>query len=126
MKLIAIISLLICILLVACASAKFVYTADRVYPSYKGTVKIFFGVVPENIKYEEIGWVSSKGGTIHQMADLLKAMQKKASKKGANAIVIIDTDKDHSSYLIYTSQLGLHGGSGSQPTAFARAIRIFD
>jgi hypothetical protein len=73
-------------LISGCATASFTQTGQT-FSEYKGVVKVF-SEPPENIEYIEVGIVSSKGGTVHNATDLIKALQKKAAKNGANAIIL--------------------------------------
>jgi len=79
---------------------------------------------PKDKKYIEVGWVASSGGMIHEWTDLIKAMQKKAASKGANAIILNQVDKTNSSMVTYNQQFGLIGSSGTQKSLMAIAIRI--
>lgn len=69
-----------------CATASFTQTGQT-FPEYNGVVKVF-SESPKDISYTEVGIVSSKGGAVHDSADLIKALQKKAAKNGANAIIL--------------------------------------
>lgn len=121
MKLVITISLMMVFL--SCATAKFV-TTGNVYPPYDGSVRIFFDAPPDSIVYEEIGIISSQGGAYHQWAHLIEVMQKKAAKKGANAIIIKSQDKDRISTLTYNQQYGFMGSSGNMKNMLGIAIRI--
>ena len=69
--------------------------------------------------------MSSTGGTIHEWASLIEAMQRKAAKKGANAIILKTTDKT-----VLGSAGGgggsFYAGTGVQKSMMARAIRILN
>lgn len=106
-----------------CVSSKFILTGN-VYPEYNGTVKIFNSLLPYSIKYEEIGWISGIGANYKQWTDLLEKMQKDVAKHGANAIVIINTEKDKNAFVTYNPQFGLIGGSISKKNLLVIAIRI--
>jgi len=123
-KAIPIIIFITCFLLGACgAPSKFVLTGNK-FPPYEGPVKILTS--PPEAKYVEIGWVSSKGGPIHQWADLLEAMQTEAAQYGSNAIILVTKDSNSSSFVTYNPQFGLVGGSGSSKNLMAIAIRILE
>ncbi len=111
-----------CMFLVGCATAKFTQTGNT-YPAYRGPVKVLRSP-PTDCEYEEIGWVSSSGGMIHEWTHLAEAMQKKAASKGANAIVVISGEKTKMGMATYTPQFGFVGGYGAQKSLTAIAIRI--
>ncbi len=113
------------LLLLSCATSKFIQTGS-IYPAYIGPVKVFFAMPPDSIHYEEIGIISSQGGTIHEWTHLIEAMQKKAALKGANAIIILDKDKDKIAFITYNQQYGLLGGTGSYKSMMCIAIKIKD
>ena len=117
-------ALFICFFIQSCATGKFTQTGN-IYPPYNGPVRVFTSP-PTDLKYEEIGWVSSSGGMIHEWTRLIESMQKKAASKGANAIIIIKGERPNSSMATYTPQYGFVGGSGYQKSMTAIAIRIFD
>jgi hypothetical protein len=110
--------------LVGCATSKFTQTGE-IYPPYKGVVKVLTEP-PKNKKYTEVGWVASSGGMIHEWTDLIEAMQMKAASKGANAIILKQADKNTGSMVTYNPQFGLIGGSGTQKSLMAIAIRILE
>ena len=116
--------ILVCMLMQGCATSKFTQTGDN-YPPYKGLVKVFT-CKPKNIEYEEIGWVSSSGGMIHEWTDLIEAMQTKAAAKGANAIILIESERPDSGIITYNQHIGMIGGYGNQKSMTAIAIRIKD
>ncbi len=124
MKNIKIIFLLIIFILLfqGCATSKFVVTGNT-YTPYTGPVKVFQSPL-EGIEYEEIGLVSSTGGQVHEWTHLIEAMQKKAAKYGANAIIIIKEDNPKYGMITYTQQYGLVGSSGNWKSLTAVAIRI--
>jgi len=105
-----------------CATSKFTITGNTFSP-HQGPVKVF-NTPPENIEYEEIGLVSSTGGMAHEWTHLISAMQKKAAKFGANAIIIIREDSPQFGMVTYNKQYGLTGSSGSWKSLTAVAIRI--
>lgn len=57
------------IIICGCATSKFVATGN-IYPLYYGPVKVYQSA-PENIEYEEIGIVSSSGGSIHEWTHII-------------------------------------------------------
>ena len=116
--------LLVTLLFTSCATSGFTLTGEK-YPPYEGVVKVFYSI-PENIKYEQIGILSSQGGEIHQWTSLIKAMQKKAAKNGANAIIILGQDKDDKAIISYTPQTGLFGSTTKYKNMEAIAIRIVE
>lgn len=75
------------VLISSCATASFTQTGEK-FPRYEGPVKIF-AKTPKDVVYVEVGRVSSKHGIFRNDVRLIKALQKKAAKKGANAIVLI-------------------------------------
>jgi len=81
---------------------------------------------PANIKYAEIGWVSSSGGMVHEWTHLIEAMQQKAASKGANAIIIVAGERPNTGMATYTPQYGLLASQGTQKSMTAIAIRILD
>ena len=108
----------------SCATAKFTQTGKN-YPAYQGHVKVFTSP-PTDLKYEELGWVSSSGGMIHEWTHLIEAMQKKAAKKGANGIIIVASERPNTSMATYTPQYGFIGSQGTQKSMTAIAIRILE
>ena len=119
--------LLLCfvfVFIMGCATAKFAQTGQT-YPPYDGPVKVF-SAPPQDVKYVEIGIVSSAGGMIHQWVDLIKALQKKAAQQGANAIIVGGADESTHSMVTYNPTFGLQGGTFPQKNMMAVAIRIFD
>jgi len=111
--------------LAGCATSKFTQTGETYPSSYEGPVKVLTEP-PKDKKYVEVGWVASSGGMIHVWTDLIKAMQKKAASKGANAIILNQADKTNSSMVTYNQQFGLIGSSGTQKSLMAIAIRILE
>lgn len=107
-----------------CATAKFTRTGN-IYPSYRGSVKVFTSP-PTDLQYEEIGWVSSSGGMVHEWTHLIEAMQKKAASKGANAIIIVSGERPNIGMATYTPQYGLFASQGTQKSMTAIAIRILE
>jgi hypothetical protein len=114
----------VCFTLQSCATGKFTQTG-KTYPPYHGPVKVFTSP-PKDLKYEEIGWVSSSGGMIHEWTHLIEAMQKKAASKGANAIIIVAGERPDSGMATYTPQYGFVGSRGTQKSMTAIAIRILE
>ena len=81
------------LILCGCATSKWTQTGP-IYPEWTGPVKVL-EKMPADGTYEEIGGVSSSatpwisdGEYPHKWTRLIKAMQKKAAMKGANAIVV--------------------------------------
>ena len=114
--------IILCFFMVSCATSKFTQTGEFFSP-YDGPVKVL-QTFPTEQKYVEVGWVSSSGGLIHEWTHLIKAMQKKAAKKGANAIVLNLAERPNSAIATYNQQYGFVGGSGTQKSMTAIAIRI--
>jgi hypothetical protein len=88
---------IVILLFTGCATSKFTQTG-KIYPPYNGPVK-GLSEAPKGKKYVEIGWISSSGGMIHEWTDLIEAIQKKAGAKGANAIILMQSDKNNSSMI---------------------------
>ena len=107
-----------------CATAKFAQTGQT-YPPYEGPVKVL-SVPPQGVNYVEIGIVSSAGGMIHQWADLIKALQKEAAKKGANAIIVGGAGESTHAMVTYNPTFGLQGGTFPQKNMIAVAISILE
>ena len=105
-----------------CATAKFAQTGQT-YPPYEGPVKVL-SAPPQEVKYVEIGIVSSAGGMIHQWADLIEALQKAAAKRGANAIIHGGVNEFTHAMVTYNPTFGLQGGTFPQKNMTAVAIRI--
>ncbi len=116
--------LFFCGSLMACATGKFTQTGET-FPPYEGPVKVLKSP-PVDKKYSEIGWVSSSGGMIHEWTHLIEAMQKKAASKGANAIILNQAERPDTSLATYNQQFGFIGGSGTQKSMTAIAIRILE
>ena len=114
----------LCMSLVACATGKFTQTGET-FPPYEGPVKVLKSP-PVDKKYVEIGWVSSSGGMIHEWTHLIEAMQKKAASKGANAIILNQAERPNTALATYNQQFGFVGGSGTQKSMTAIAIRILE
>ena len=115
---------ILCFFLISCATSKFTQTGE-IFSPYDGPVKVL-RAPPEEQKYVEVGWVSSSGGLIHEWTHLIEAMQKKAAKKGANAIVLDLAERPDSAIATYNQQHGFIGGSGTQKSMTAIAIRIIE
>lgn len=107
-----------------CATAKFAQTGPT-YPPYSRPVKVL-SAPPQGVNYVEIGIVSSAGGMIHQWADPIEALQKKAASKGANAIIVGGTGESTHAMVTYNPTFGLQGGTFPQKNMMAVAIRILD
>lgn len=113
------------ILLFACAQVKFIPTGN-IYEPWDGPVKIL-EKPPSNIHYEEIGVITGKmSGMVSDWGAILKAMQKKARSKGANAIILINKETSKQSSFGGSVQYGFYGGSYQEKNMMARLIRIFD
>lgn len=112
------------IIFVGCATSKFTQTGE-LYPPYQGFVKVLTEP-PKDKQYVEVGWVASSGGMIHEWTDLIEALQKKAASKGANAIILNQADKSTNSMVTYNQQFGMVGGSGTQKSLMAIAIKIME
>ena len=112
--------IVIVFLLSGCATSKFVPTGKS-YPPHSGPVQVFYQI-PEGYEYEQIGIVTGKGYEGHDWADVIIAMQKKAAKHGANAILIITSETPHYAYISYNKSYGLMGSSGSQKEMISIAL----
>ncbi|MCK9276246.1 MAG: hypothetical protein M0P57_14295 [Syntrophales bacterium] len=105
------------------APVKFIQTGN-LFPPHEGPVKVFTSP-PTDIQYEEIGLVASSGGIDLQWTHLIEAMQKEASAYGANAIILISSNKDETSGVLYTPKVGLMGNKRTIKSLMARAVRIY-
>ena len=105
-------------LISGCATASFTQTGQT-FPEYEGVVRVF-SEPPEDVDYIEVGIVSSKGGTVHDAADLIKALQKKAAKNGANAIILA-SNKETQGFV--ASQYYTGSTTSKEMTAIAIRIR---
>lgn len=99
-----------------CASASFTQTGET-FPKHEGPVRVL-AEVPDGIEFVEIGIVSSKGGMIHSDADVIKAMQKRAARSGANAILLMSSREFQQWHPEYGSM-----GTGKEMTAMAIRIK---
>jgi hypothetical protein len=72
-------ALLLVIITTRCANSSFTQTGET-YPEWTGFVKVLASE-PVGVKYEQIGIISSTGGTIHNKTDLIKAIQKRLLRK---------------------------------------------
>ncbi|WP_421774782.1 hypothetical protein [Gracilimonas sp.] len=108
----------ILLFLTSCATASFTQTGPQKFPEYEGVVEVFYEQ-PQDVEFVEIGIVSSKGGSIHDSADLIKALQKKAAKNGANAIILV-SNKESQGFV--ASQY--YTGSTVEKEMSAIAIRV--
>lgn len=115
--------LLSTLLLAGCATASFTQTGEE-YPAYDGIVRVFFEK-PEEVEYEKIGIVSSKGGSIHDQADMIKALQKEAAEHGANAIIVVSADEKQGAVLS-SGQYGTFASTTTEKNMTAVAIRLRD
>ena len=108
-----------------CAETHFIATGNT-YEPWEGPVKIL-NKPPAGVKYEEIGWISGKmGGMVSDWGAILKAMQKSARKKGANAIILINKEASSQSSLGGSVQYGFYGGSYQEKNLMAIAIRTLE
>jgi len=107
-----------------CATAKFAQTGET-YPPYDAPVKVYWSP-PKEVKYVEIGIVSSTGGLIHQWAELIEALQLEAARKGANAIIVGGSDDPAHAMTIYNTNFGIPGGTFPQKNMIAIAIRVLE
>lgn len=105
----------------ACAVSRFTPTGQAQAP-YDGIVKVYYER-PSNVTYEEVGIVSSQGGSAHTFADLVASMQKEAARYGANALVLGNQQDSPQAYLV-GSQFGVFGGMSQQKNLSGLAIRI--
>jgi len=104
--------------LMACVTSKMIITGNT-YSPYGGIVKVYQSP-PEDVEYEEIGWVSVEGDLGPQWVDMIQSMQVEAAKKGANAIILSATKQTQE----VRPAIGLYAGSSSQKSMIAIAIRI--
>jgi hypothetical protein len=118
-----IIVMLLVLLIIGCTPAvKFAQTG-KVYPPYSGPVKIYENE-PQNINYDEIGWITSEGDWNHAWGDLLKKLQEKAAANGANAIILVTSNYDRSDGVV----VGYFGNvrRAGERSIVAKAIRVMD
>ena len=116
--------LLLSIIMSACAQTQFLITGNT-YEPWTGPVKIL-QEAPKDIQYEEIGWVSGKmGGMVSDWGAILKAMQKEAGERGANAIILVNKESSTQASLGGSDQYGFYGGSYQEKNLMAIAIRIW-
>ena len=95
-NLLPLVLIIICLVIQGCGpSIKFVQTGN-VYPPFEDPVKIF-RTPPKDLKYEELGWVTSEGFQT-KWGTLLELTIKKAASKGANAVIIEVTDSGYGYY----------------------------
>lgn len=111
-------------ILISCASSNFTATTDIEYPEYKGAVKVFFND-PEEVVYDEVGIVAAEGALFSDDVEIIKSLQIKAAKEGANAIIIIS---QFSGNTIKTEEKdnGVYISADDQRKMLAVAIRIKD
>ncbi|MDE2704256.1 MAG: hypothetical protein OXI35_04255 [Gemmatimonadota bacterium] len=115
--------LLFSITMSACAQTQFLITGNT-YEPWTGPVKIL-QEVPKGTQYEEIGWVSGKmGGMVSDWGAILKAMQREAGERGANAIILVNKESSTQASLGGSDQYGFYGGSYQEKNLMAIAIRI--
>lgn len=110
------------IVLLSCASSNFTATNDIKYPEYKGAVKVYFNE-PEDIQYDQVGIIAAEGALFSDDVDVIKSLQKKAAKEGANAIIIISA---FSGTKVKTSENdeGVYVSTVDERKMLAMAIRI--
>lgn len=112
------------VLISGCATATFTQTG-KTYPKYKGPVMVF-GDNPEGVVYIEIGRISSRHGIFRDNTSLLKAIQKKAAKKGANAIVLVSNIPTTQRASLPDEGYGFYSGLQTNQNMTAVAIRIIN
>jgi len=112
------------IILLNCASAKFIQTG-QIYEPWDGVVQIL-EEPPRNERFTEIGWVTGKmSGQLSDWGKIIEKMQETARKKGANAIILIDKDASMQGSVTANAQYGILTGSTYQEKNLtAKAIRI--
>lgn len=109
------------LLISSCVSASFTQTGQS-FPEYYGTVTVMTEP-PENAEYSEIGIVSAKGGSAHNQAQIIEALQKRAAQNGANAIVLIGREDENVS-MFGADGYGAFGSSTTFREMTAVAIRV--
>jgi hypothetical protein len=121
-----IIGLMSCVILsVKCAQSTFVVTGKS-YEPWAGNVQIF-QESPNDLKYEEIGWVTGKmAGSVSDWGKILKSMQETARNNGANAIILVNKETSNHASVGGSLQYGFYGGSYQEKTIMAKAIRIIE
>ncbi len=110
------------IVLISCASSNFTTTSDLKFPEYKGAVKVYFNE-PVNLQYDQVGIVAAEGALFSDDVDVIKSLQKKAAKEGANAIIIISA---FSGTKVKTSENdeGVYVSTDDERKMLAVAIRL--
>lgn len=109
----------------ACAQVNFIPTGNS-YEPWEGSVKIL-DELPSDVRYEEVGVITGKmSGMVSDWGKILKAMQKKARAKGANAIILINKETSSQSSFGGSLKYGFYGGSYQEKNMMARLIRILD
>ena len=78
---------LCCVMLVSCAWGTSFTQTGKKYPPYRGDVQVYYEP-PAGLQYEEIGLVSTEANQVHLKTIAIKALQKRAAEKGANAIIM--------------------------------------
>jgi hypothetical protein len=114
-------SLVLVIFFTGCVSTSFTRTGEE-YPAFVGVVQVFFEV-PEAVEYAQVGILSAKGYSQHDLTDIIAALQKAAAKKGANAVVIIGSDRSRGAVLS-SGEYGTFASTTDNKTVTAMAIRI--
>lgn len=115
--------LLLTFVLTSCVSTGFTRTGPS-YPSYQGTVQIFYEV-PDDITFERIGIVTAEESGAAKMSKVLSKMQEEAAKHGANAI-IIRSESSSSKGAVSGGDYGVYGSTTVQNQVTSIAIRITD
>ena len=115
--------LLLTFVLTSCVSTGFTRTGPT-YPPYQGTVQIFYKV-PDDITFKRIGIITAEESGAAKMSKVMRKMQEKAAKHGANAI-IIRSESSSSKGAVSGGSFGLYGASSVQNQVTSIAIRITD
>ncbi|MBU0769114.1 MAG: hypothetical protein KJ687_08485 [Proteobacteria bacterium] len=116
----------------SCLTTQFT-PAGKGYLPFDGTVKILYAR-PNDIEYDQIGVISAeckvsydlgfKLFTFCEQVDMTKALQKKAAKNGANAIIISNRSEKSTPYSYYYPGRGIETGVTLIRTWQAQALRI--
>ena len=122
-QLLTLIILVAALALTSCVTVRYISTGDAL-PPYEGTVKVFFNQAPEDVKYQEIGIISSKGMSVHHWTELIEKMQEEGAAQGANAIIILDKSKEKDVYMTFSADSGLSGGTSTKKDMLALAIWV--
>ena len=103
-----------------CAQTQFLVTTGNSHEPWTGPVRIL-REAPNDIEYEEIGWVSGRMGYDSDWGNILKEMQKESAERGANAIILVDKE---ASTQIIGLQWPFYGSSYEEKKLMAIAVRI--